>query len=112
MRYINQGRADPERIIPSPRRLVSWITSRPTSLPDHTRRHLADLEDAGAGGEHGVAAASFVVTKDVPTHAFVASNPAVPKDWVRACGQRLNAALSCSDCGDRYAEGDKGLVLA
>jgi transposase len=43
VRYINQGRADPERIAPSPRRLVSWIMSKPTSLPDHTRRHLDDL---------------------------------------------------------------------
>jgi transposase len=43
VRYINQGRADPERLAPSPRRLTSWIMSRPTNLPDHTRRHLTDL---------------------------------------------------------------------
>lgn len=43
VRYINQGRADPERVAPSPRRLVSWLMSRPTDLPDHTRRHLDDL---------------------------------------------------------------------
>jgi hypothetical protein len=43
VRYINQGRADPERIAPAPRRLVSWIMSKPTSLPDHTRRHLDEL---------------------------------------------------------------------
>jgi hypothetical protein len=43
VRYINQGRADPERIAPAPRRLVSWLMSRPASLPDHTRRHLDDL---------------------------------------------------------------------
>jgi transposase len=43
VRYINQGRADPERLVPAPRRLVSWIMTRPTDLPDHTRRHLADL---------------------------------------------------------------------
>jgi transposase len=43
VRYINQGRADPERRTPSPRRLVSWIMSKPTNLPDHTRRHLDDL---------------------------------------------------------------------
>jgi Na+-translocating ferredoxin:NAD+ oxidoreductase RnfG subunit len=43
VRYINQGRADPERATPSPRRLVSWIMSKPTNLPDHTRHHLDDL---------------------------------------------------------------------
>ncbi|MEU5847909.1 ISL3 family transposase [Saccharopolyspora shandongensis] len=43
VRYINQGRADPERVTPSPRRLVSWIMSRPEDLLDHTRRHLNDL---------------------------------------------------------------------
>jgi transposase len=43
VRYINQGRADPERRMPSPRRLVSWIMSRPTDLPDHTSRHLDEL---------------------------------------------------------------------
>lgn len=43
VRYINQGRADPERTAPSPRRLVSWIMSLPTNLPDHRSRHLDDL---------------------------------------------------------------------
>lgn len=43
VRYINQGRADPERVAPSPRRLVSWIMSRPAALPEPTRRHLGDL---------------------------------------------------------------------
>ncbi|GLY70294.1 hypothetical protein Atai01_69130 [Amycolatopsis taiwanensis] len=36
-------RADPERTPPSPRRLVSWIMSKPQNLPEHTRRHLDDL---------------------------------------------------------------------
>jgi transposase len=43
VRYINQGRADLERRTPSPRRLVSWIMSKPTDLPDHTSRHLDEL---------------------------------------------------------------------
>jgi transposase len=43
VRYINQGRADPERTTPSPRRLVSWIMSRLADLSDRTRRHLHDL---------------------------------------------------------------------
>ncbi|SDJ03647.1 hypothetical protein SAMN05192558_10440 [Actinokineospora alba] len=34
VRYINQGRADPERVALSPRRLVSWLMSRPADLPD------------------------------------------------------------------------------
>ncbi|WP_410007854.1 ISL3 family transposase [Planotetraspora sp. A-T 1434] len=43
VRYLNQGRADPERTVPSPRRLVSWITRRPEDLAGHQRRHLDDL---------------------------------------------------------------------
>lgn len=39
----NQDRADPERAPPSPRRLVSWLLSRPDDLADHHRRHLDDL---------------------------------------------------------------------
>lgn len=42
VRYINQGRADPDRAIPSPRWLVSWLMSRPENLPDHRRRHAVD----------------------------------------------------------------------
>ncbi|KLL10599.1 ISL3 family transposase [Frankia coriariae] len=43
VRYLNQGRADPERIPPSPRRLAAWLMSRPEHLPDHRRRHRDDL---------------------------------------------------------------------
>ena len=35
VRYLNQGRADTERIPPSPRRLVSWLMTRPDRLPAH-----------------------------------------------------------------------------
>lgn len=43
VRYLKQGRADPERVPPSPRRLVAWLMSRPQNLPDHQRRHLHEL---------------------------------------------------------------------
>jgi hypothetical protein len=43
VRYLKQGRADPERTPPSPRRFVSWIMTRPESLPAHRRRHRDDL---------------------------------------------------------------------
>ena len=36
VRYINQGRADPERVAPAPRRLVSRLMSRPADLLDPT----------------------------------------------------------------------------
>jgi transposase len=36
-------RADAPRTPPSPRRLVSWLTSRPDNLPKHHRTHLDDL---------------------------------------------------------------------
>jgi hypothetical protein len=43
VRYLNQGRADAERTPPSPRRLVSWLMTRPDRLPAHHRGHLQDL---------------------------------------------------------------------
>ena len=43
VRYLNQGRAHAERASPPPRRLVSWIMTRPTDLPEHERGHLQDL---------------------------------------------------------------------
>lgn len=46
VRYLNQGRADTERIPPSPRRLVTWLMSRPDNLPSHHREHLGELLQA------------------------------------------------------------------
>ena len=40
MRYLNQGRAATERAVPAPRRLVSWIMTRPADLPEPDRAHL------------------------------------------------------------------------
>ncbi|GAB7039665.1 MULTISPECIES: ISL3 family transposase [Catenuloplanes] len=43
VRYLNQGRADALRTPPSPRRLVSWLMSRPADLPAAHQQQLADL---------------------------------------------------------------------
>jgi transposase len=43
VRYLNQGRAHEDRQSPSPRRLVSWLMTRPAALAEHDRRHLEDL---------------------------------------------------------------------
>lgn len=43
VRYLNQGRAATERAVPAPRRLVSWIMTRPADLPEHEREHLDQL---------------------------------------------------------------------
>ncbi|WP_406424351.1 hypothetical protein [Streptomyces sp. NBC_00842] len=32
-KYLNQGRHESDRIMPSPRRLTSWITTRPGNRP-------------------------------------------------------------------------------
>ncbi|WP_420874180.1 ISL3 family transposase [Nocardia gipuzkoensis] len=45
-KYLNQGRAESDRICPSPRRLTSWIMSRPTDLPAGRRAHLDELVGA------------------------------------------------------------------
>lgn len=43
VRYLNQGRADADRAAPAPRRLVSWIMTRPAELPEHEGAHLQEL---------------------------------------------------------------------
>jgi len=48
VRYLNQGRADAVRKPPSPRRLVSWLRTRPADLPAHHQEHLRDLLTACA----------------------------------------------------------------
>ncbi len=42
-RYINQGRLDGDRIMPSPRRLTRWLLTRPTNLTTGRRAHLDEL---------------------------------------------------------------------
>lgn len=56
-------------------------------------------------GEGSFVAAGAVVTRDVPSHAFVAGNPATPRGWVCWCGNPLDDELVCG-CGQRFvAEG-------
>ncbi|GAA4608886.1 hypothetical protein GCM10023107_88870 [Actinoplanes octamycinicus] len=43
VRYLNQGRADALRKPPPPRRLVSWLMTKPADLPAHYQHQLADL---------------------------------------------------------------------
>ncbi|HEX5493795.1 MAG TPA: transposase [Mycobacteriales bacterium] len=40
---VRRRRAESDRIVPSPRRLTSWIMSRPQDLSDKHRAHLGDL---------------------------------------------------------------------
>ncbi|WP_051757307.1 hypothetical protein [Nocardia sp. NRRL WC-3656] len=42
-KYLNQGRAENDRIIPSPPRLTSWIMSRPAVLHAGRRAHPDEL---------------------------------------------------------------------
>lgn len=43
VRYLNHGRATAQRTPPSPRRLVSWLMTKPEKLPAHQHNHLHDL---------------------------------------------------------------------
>jgi hypothetical protein len=43
VRYLNQGRAGAEHTPLSPRRLVSWLMTKPEQLAAHHRSHLDDL---------------------------------------------------------------------
>lgn len=53
-------------------------------------------------GEGSFVAAGAVVTRDVPSHAFVAGNPATQRGWVCWCGDRLDDGLVCG-CGRRFS---------
>ena len=53
-------------------------------------------------GEWCTIAAGAVVTKDVPAHALMAGVPAQRIGWVCECGQVLDSALRCPDCGRFY----------
>jgi serine acetyltransferase len=62
-------------------------------------------------GEYAFVAAGAVVTKSVPAHSFVAGNPARHKGWACVCGERLDAALSCPDCGRAHEKSPGGSGL-
>ncbi len=62
-------------------------------------------------GEHAFVAAGAVVTRDVPSHALVAGNPARRIAWVCECGDSLPEDLACS-CGRRYRWVDDHAGLA
>ena len=61
-------------------------------------------------GEYATIAAGAVVTKDVLPHALMAGVPAKKIGWVCECGQVLDDAFSCPDCGKRYLLEDGILV--
>ena len=53
-------------------------------------------------GRYAFIGAGTVVTKSVPDYALVVGNPAEQIGWMCRCGERLNEALTCDACGDRY----------
>jgi transposase len=67
VRYLDQGRADADRAAPAPRRLVSWIMTRPTELVEHDHAHLQNLLAAcpplAALAEHVRAFAALLTTR-------------------------------------------------
>ena len=53
-------------------------------------------------GEYATVGAGSVVTKDVPPQALVVGNPARQIGWVCRCGFKLDAAGTCTQCGETY----------
>ncbi|MBI5510059.1 MAG: N-acetyltransferase [Deltaproteobacteria bacterium] len=60
-------------------------------------------------GAHALIGAGTVVIRDVPAHALVVGNPARQVGWVCACGNNLDANLTCVACRKRFAKAADGL---
>lgn len=53
-------------------------------------------------GEYATVGSGSVVTKDVPSQALVAGNPARQIGWVCKCGFKLDKEGKCLECGQKY----------
>ena len=53
-------------------------------------------------GEYATIGSGSVVTKDVPSQALVAGNPARQIGWVCKCGFKLDEDGKCLECGQKY----------
>lgn len=60
-------------------------------------------------GEYCFVGAGSVVTRDVAAHAMVYGSPARARGWVCRCGAKLDAELTCPECGTRYRHFGDGL---
>ncbi len=63
-------------------------------------------------GRYAMVGAGAVVTRTVADHALVVGNPARRVGWVSRTGERLGPDLVCPRTGERYVEGEDGLVVA
>lgn len=87
--------------------LTPRATMRKPFLPTTVRRGAtiganATIVCGVTLGEHAFVAAGAVVIKDVAPHALVVGNPARRIGWVCVCGERLDAGLACSSCGQGH----------
>lgn len=62
-------------------------------------------------GEYCFVGAGSVVTKDMPAYALVYGSPARQHGWVCRCGVKLDAALTCPECGKQYRKNDEGIEV-
>ncbi len=63
-------------------------------------------------GEYALVGSGATITHDVPAHALMLGVPARQSGWVCKCGTKLDGALTCPICGDRYQIVDGCLSLA
>lgn len=57
-------------------------------------------------GEYCFVGAGAVITKDVPSFALMAGNPARRIGWMSRAGERLSGDLVCPRSGEAYVESD------
>ena len=89
------------------RRREGWLAA--TRIETAASLGAASVVLAGVTiGAYAMIAAGAVVSRDVPSHALVAGNPARRKGWVCRCGARLHraegAGWRCPRCGEAFEE--------
>ncbi len=60
-------------------------------------------------GSYCMIGAGAVVTASVPDHAVMTGNPARRAGWACRCGEILDAALICAECGAKYDRTDSSI---
>lgn len=111
--FLGPGTIFTNDLRPRARIRRDWPELRPTLVRSGATLGAGVIVVCGITvGRNAFAAAGAVLTRDVDDHALLAGNPARRIGWVCGCGERLDPALACPDCGTRHTQTGRGLAAA